>query len=332
MDYNKRPQALITTPKNYATEVPTTLDSIMIGFNTDLDANFIAPYFRVHDQNGTYIASKADYDSRKVIITLLESLSPNTTYQVSVLGDSDLDDTTPVGIRNAFGLSMPGIFQVTFTTTAVDTLAAPVATFPVNQVVIKAKPNFSWNPVEDAVKYQIRLSKSNQMVPIIWPIGTDSEFFYTTGPLLPNIPMPDGAYYWMVRAWSTENTPGQWSNMMTFTLDTILEGTVSNEDTVPPEERIQYDPFVDELDAEVLDIFPKDHSCNVKVTLKTIYFQVLGTVTTADFTLEVIGESVSGETEDHGVVPGTIVCTPMPDGTTIIAFTPMEVSAVVEST
>jgi hypothetical protein len=329
MEFNKRPQALITAPKNYATEIPTTLDSIMIGFNTDLDANFIAPFFRVHDQNGTYIASKADYDNRKVIITLLESLSPNTTYQVSVLGDSDLDDTNVTGIRNAFGLSMPGIFQITFTTTAVDTLAAPIVVFPMNQVVIRARPNFSWNPVTGAVKYQIILSKSNKMIPIIWPIGADSEFFYTTGPLLPNIPMPDGAYYWMVRAWSTETTPGQWSEMMTFTLDTILEGTVSDQDTIPPEERLQYDPFMDELDAEILDIFPKDKSSNIKVTLKTIYFQVLGTVTEADFTLEVVGESVTGEGEDHGTLSGTITCTPGPDGTTIIAFTPAEIPAVV---
>jgi hypothetical protein len=322
MEYNKRPQALITTPKNYATEVPTTLDSIMIGFNTDLDANFIAPYFRVHDQNGTYIASKADYDNRKVIVTLLESLSPNTTYQVSVIGDSDLDDTHPVGIRNALGLSMPGIFQITFTTTAVGTLHAPIPIYPLSQVIIKAQPSFSWNPVTGAVKYQVILSKSNKMIPIIWPIGADSEFFNTTGPLLPNIPMPDGAYYWMVRAWSTDTTPGQWSEVMTFTLDTLFEGTVSDQDTIPPEERIQYDPFIDDLDAEILDNFPKDHDSNLKVTLETIYFQVLGTVTTADFTLEVEGQSVTGEGVDHGVVGGTITCTPGPQGTTIIAFTP----------
>ena len=123
-----------------------------------------------------------------------------------------------------------------------------------------------------------------------------------------------------VRAWDAAGKPSDWSATFVFNLSTQTYAPVVEEDTLPPE--LEYDPISYADEVEFIDYFPKENYSNVATNLQTIYFRVLGEVQANEVSIEMIGESIFGEGNDHGVVTGKLEVLPQEDGTTIIAFTP----------
>jgi Leucine-rich repeat (LRR) protein len=75
--------------------------------------------------------------------------------------------------------------------------------------------NFAWGAATDGNTYQIQIAKSNTFgLPIVDASGAAGVLSY------PASDLPDGKYYWRVRAVNTANTNGTWSLVRSFTIDT----------------------------------------------------------------------------------------------------------------
>ena len=313
--YNKPPQVVVSYPKNYAVDIPTDLSVITVGFNTDLDTNYITGNVRLQSQQGVFIPISVKYEFRQMTIAIQKPLEPNTVYQLMIFGDGNLTDTEVTGIRNVFGIPMQGNVIITFTTAKSTALPAPHLITPGDNTNIASSPTFQWNAVTGASRYEIQVSRSNTFTPVAW-----ASAYISSTSATPSLPLEDGMYYWRVRAWDAAGKPSDWSATFVFNLNTQTYAPVVEEDTLPPE--LEYDPIPYTDEVEFIDYFPKEDYSNVATNLQTIYFHVLGEVQVNEVSIEMIGESIFGEDNDHGVVTGKLEVLPQGDGTTIIAFTP----------
>ncbi len=95
--------------------------------------------------------------------------------------------------------------------------AAPTLIAPVNALATKdSTPDFSWNSVVYGNQYEIQISQSSTFATIKQSsLRGPGVLAYTADSL------PDGKYYWRVRAVNTSSTPGSWSAVRNFTVDTI---------------------------------------------------------------------------------------------------------------
>jgi predicted phage tail protein len=89
-------------------------------------------------------------------------------------------------------------------------LLAPVTGKYVNE----ATDILDWTDVAYADRYEIKLSKyATFSTPTLVPVTAST--WEVDG-------LPDGTYFWKVRAINSENTAGLWSAVRVFTLDTVL--------------------------------------------------------------------------------------------------------------
>jgi hypothetical protein len=323
MDINRPPQILSIKPKNYETNVSTDLTKITLSFSIDLDPSTIDGNVRLQNQSGNTILTSLEYGYRVVTVHIREALSPNTTYQLSVFGDASLEDTDATGIRSALQVPMEGSATIYFTTIANLSILPPTGTYPSDGAVVKEAPAFNWEIVDNASRYELEISKSNSMTPAYWRSENILE-----PSVYVDIPLEDGVYYWRIRSIDNKGNPSNWSNTYIFHLDTINESPIVPEDSISPE--IGYTPLedIDDGYVEIIDTFPKEDYSNVSTKLQTISVTILGDVTESDISIEMFGESVLGDGEDHGNVSGTITTEPQSDGTTIVTFTPNPIEVI----
>lgn len=327
MNINMPPKIISTVPKNYEADVATNLKAITIGFSTDLDSVQILGNVRLENRQGIPIPISISYAYRTITVTIKQELDSNTPYQLTLFGNGNIDDTRITGIRSALQVPMQGNAVINFTTMKNTALLSPIGSYPADRSIVENVPAFTWETEDEtvalgssisarAVRYEIEVSTSNTMSPIHWATEIDRP------PVYPSVPFGNGIYYWHIRAIDANRQYSDWSPLYSFNLDTIKESPVSPEDTLPPE--IGYDPLtnIDSGYVEIIDYFPKETYSNVATNLNTIYFTVLGTITSDDVSLEMIGESVLGDNTDHGSITGTLEVLPQLDGTTIIAYTP----------
>lgn len=322
-EYEKPPQVISSSIKNYQVDVPTALKEVIFKFNMHLDSNYIRENVRVEDQHGSSVESRVVYKAEDATITVIfqRSLSPYTTYTIHLHGDSNLDDTYleekdfefdpsgVTGIRNVFGKPMWGVYSLTFTTIKSATLPAPSNVYPEDGITVTEQPGFKWEPVEGAAKYQLQVSKFNTMSPVFWPVP---EFKIMTGPYVPNPPFEEGTYSWRVRAIDAKGNQGEWSEIQSFYLDLSIDNPVVEEDGLPPVLRSQY--------IDLLKSFPTQDYTNMSTNLSYISFTVSGTVNPEDVLVEMFGESIFGEEADHGELSGSLEVVPQADGTTLIVY------------
>lgn len=75
--------------------------------------------------------------------------------------------------------------------------------------------NFAWGAATDGNTYQIQIAKSSTFgMPVVDSTGAAGVLTYSASDL------PDGKYFWRVRAVNTANTNGTWSLVRSFTIDT----------------------------------------------------------------------------------------------------------------
>jgi hypothetical protein len=317
MNINTPPKIITTIPRNYAIDVATNLSTLAIGFGTDLDAASIEGNIRLSSKEGVPVPVSLKYEYRTITVTIRQLLSPNTQYQLMVFGDGNLDDSGNTGVRSALGIAMQGNAIISFSTMKSDSLMAPIGKHPLDKSIIETAPAFNWELSEGAIRYEIQVSTSNTMSPMHW-----SSANIAAPPVYPSVPLGESVYYWRIRAIDKYQKVSEWSPIYIFNLDTVKESPLTPEDTLAPELSYNKLDTVDDGYVEFLESFPQDNFTNVKDNLKTVYFTVLGVVTEEDISVEMIGQSVTGEDNDHGIVSGTFEVIPQLNGTTMIAYTP----------
>lgn len=310
---------LETSPSNYATEVATTI-SITVTFNIDLDSRYIKDYVYLTDARGVHIESRVVYKRKTITVTPLNPLDPGKTYQLFIIGDADLTDNKPEGVRSIVGDPMPGNFILTFTTDGEAAIEPPGLILPGYGSVMRQNPIFSWEPVDGAVGYNIRISKSNRFDVLVFPENPDQV--YTETEIEPAITWAEGIYYWSVRAIREDGVKSEWSDIGQFNISTLEPGKIAPEDAPPVDVIYETDTSL-----ELIEVFPKDGFAGVPTNVKSIYFRVIGEVDVSLIDVDsfrVVGAHVTGDyaEESHGEVKGTVSIVPAGDGTTYIIFTP----------
>ena len=96
---------------------------------------------------------------------------------------------------------------------------------PNSSTLFNNKPTLSWNPVNAASQYEIRIAAS------IPALSTASASLVSNPNHIPDIAQAIGAKYWQVRAFDTVyNEPAPWSDIKSYTLS---EGKVGNTNRMP---------------------------------------------------------------------------------------------------
>jgi hypothetical protein len=99
-------------------------------------------------------------------------------------------------------------------TRTVTILPAPTLSEPANALWLNNRtPAFSWSPVPSAANYRLEIAKTSTFtLPITqFYLGDLTSYTATT--------LPDGIYYWHVRAINSNGTLGAWSAVRSFTID-----------------------------------------------------------------------------------------------------------------
>lgn len=109
---------------------------------------------------------------------------------------------------------------------SIDSLSAVSGLLPEdNAVTYNARQTLSWEPVDGAVKYQLSLASSPNAVDNSAPIDVSSGESYT-----PPLELPQGVWYWQVRAVSEDETASPWSSSQKFSVsdgDVTLVGPIN---------------------------------------------------------------------------------------------------------
>jgi hypothetical protein len=92
----------------------------------------------------------------------------------------------------------------------------PKLTAPRNNVLTSDNtPSLTWTAVNDGNVYQVQIGADRRFNSLIQEIEVlGSELAYTA------LSLPDGRYYWRVRALNAVGAPGKWSARRTFIVDT----------------------------------------------------------------------------------------------------------------
>lgn len=317
-----RPTIVSLSPTKYQKSVPIST-SIRADFSIDLDSRYIEDNVFMTDGKGQRVDIRTSYRAKVLTVMPLSPLSMGTTYQVTFVGDSNLDDDVKQGLRSIIGDCMGGNEVLTFTTEVDESLTVPEVLLPVQGAVLKAKPTFKWNPVNTAKGYHIEISKTNTFASLIYP---KEQQVITTNELDVDVVMEDGLYYWRIRSVRNDGATGEWSKAYQFNIDTLEEGKVSEEDDDSSiDDFLEYDE--NDFELEIVERFPKELEALVPTNIKCMFFRIIGKfdlklITPDSITLT--GHHISGDfqEESHGTVKGDITVVQSKDGTSYIIFTP----------
>jgi hypothetical protein len=95
-------------------------------------------------------------------------------------------------------------------------LGVPRLVSPSSRSTVRALPAFTWRPVRKAAEYQIEFSGTRSFTAGVADISAGPITVTTTG-FTNAAAIPNGTYYWRVRAVSATNVPGRWSRIRKIT-------------------------------------------------------------------------------------------------------------------
>lgn len=327
---SQAPYVIETSPRNYETNVSTSA-SISVDFSIDLESRYINDNVYLADSRGMRIEVRTSYRKKRITVTPLAPLESGKTYQLVIVGDSDLTDNKESGLRSILGVSMAGTFTVNFTTDGLAALEPPKLLTPMYGSVVQEVPAFTWEPVLLADHYEMRISKSNRFDSLVFPKDEGIRFADVT--LVPDVLWEDSIYYWTVRAIRSDGVAGEWSDIGQFKIQVSVRGTMAPEDA--PEVEVFYEQ--PNFDIELIETFPKPEAIDVPLNVKSIYFRVIGEIDVSLLDMDsfqLVGTHISGanSVDSHGLVAGKASVVSGGDGTTYIIFTPDPPAVIVPST
>lgn len=318
----RQPVVLSTSPSNNASDVKIT-DSIRITFDTDLDSRYVSDYVYLMDDDGNRIEGRANYRKKVITFTPLQALKKSKSYTFFLVGDVDLEDNKIEGIRSIIGVAMGGRYTVNFRTELGDSIVPPKVSSPVHGTILRNAPLFSWEPVENAVGYEMQIANTNTFNVKLFPIDGEETVISETQ-IEPNVALEDGIYYWRIRSIRDDGDRGIWSRIYQFHLSAVKEGTISEEDfdDVDPAEEM-----FEAMELELVESFPTADGIQVPLNVKSMYFRVIGDLDPSLLdvdSISLVGHHISDDYEEysHGEVSGRITVVESYDGTTYIVFNP----------
>jgi hypothetical protein len=95
-------------------------------------------------------------------------------------------------------------------------LGVPRLVSPSSRSTVRALPAFTWRPVRKAAGYQIEFAATRSFTAGVADISAGPITVTTTG-FTNTAAIPNGTYYWRVRAVSATNVPGRWSRIRKIT-------------------------------------------------------------------------------------------------------------------
>lgn len=202
-----------------------------------------------------------------------QNLEQNTTYSVTVRGESEIVDTVDEideGIKTAFGRGICGNYTWTFTT-GIDSEISPVnLLYPSDKSSGEDTPEFRWSNTLNADIYDIVISNKPSFERVIFQTSTVGL------KVTPIYPLPEGEYWWKVKARNTttlEESP--WSNTFSF-----YKGKVDNSVIAPEDVPMQLYPLINtyrsgQRKPAVVNSFPAGVE-NVSLNLGYIALEVDG--------------------------------------------------------
>ncbi len=146
-----------------------------------------------------------------------------TTYIIPDFSWAVFSPSVPAGnTSNAVPTDFEGITRSTisppgaFYRNAVPVVSsAPIMTAPANALLTNdSTPSFTWNAVTNGNRYQLEISRVTTFATkALTFVGAPGILTYTATSL------PNGVYYWHVRAFNTNSIAGPWSAYRSFTVD-----------------------------------------------------------------------------------------------------------------
>ena len=297
---------LAIEPRKIDSNVPLDTD-IKVTFQRDMDVSTLnTSTFQVAKNNGETIEGHINYDDKIAYFVPEGELEPDTTYQVTLVGQSDLEENEKEqGIKDILDNSLYGNYTWTFTTENSKTIDPPQLEEPYNESYLTENPiEFSWERPEGAVRFELQVARDRNFRAVIWP-KKDSHI--SKEHITPDVEFEDGQYYWRVRSIDSRERPSKWSEIWTFSIDTLKKGKVTEHDADEPEViESGYVPA-----RELADQFPEESDSNLDLNLGAIVIKVLGEVDPEEVNennFKINGKTIGYRQEDesHGRVEGTI--------------------------
>ena len=113
----------------------------------------------------------------------------------------------PAAIR---AFSLAALLSLVLSAPAYGALATPTPTAPANGLAVDALPAFSWAGVAGADRYEFQIAADSGMNSPVLGKGDDQFATRNTRATLKKT-IPNGSYFWRVRALAKDGTPSSWT-------------------------------------------------------------------------------------------------------------------------
>ena len=94
-------------------------------------------------------------------------------------------------------------------------LPAPALQNPGNDARGQSLPVFTWGSVSGGAQYEFEFAADRQFSSGVNGFGAEGDFLYNTA-ITNDKTIPNGTYYWRVRAVTAKDVPGSWSGVRTL--------------------------------------------------------------------------------------------------------------------
>lgn len=147
------------------------------------------------------------YKRRSLQIKPMELLKPKHHYQLLLKGGTN-------GIKDVIGIEMADSFELEFFTKEMESIKPPAIIKPVNRTIIESPFDVKLSPVNNAMYYEVQLSKSNRFDVILWPQNSHLIAHSSVIEFRPDISLVSGNYYLRARSVSDSGETSEYGPVL----------------------------------------------------------------------------------------------------------------------
>jgi predicted secreted protein len=166
------------------------------------------------DSNVPLTSASYNADARKLILMINNNSNlPNSAYRFTISGSGTVKDLAGLRLDGDANGTAGGDHVLTFSISKKP--GTPLLSLPASGSSINTNPaQLSWQPAALAASYELSLAVDSAFTQVIYTKTGISATAYTPPA------MADGKFYWRVRTRNSFGTPGSWSVVWLFTMDT----------------------------------------------------------------------------------------------------------------